>query len=68
MIGREIVEVYVNAPVEACMARDTTGLYRRARAGEIRDVSGLDDPYEPPTAPKVECHTDVERSGKACSR
>jgi adenylylsulfate kinase len=39
------VEVYVNAPLELCEARDTKGLYRRARAGEIENFTGIDDPY-----------------------
>jgi adenylylsulfate kinase-like enzyme len=43
-----------------CIARDTSGLYRRARAQEISGVSGLDDPYEPPVAPDLECRTDSE--------
>jgi adenylylsulfate kinase len=58
-IGR-FVEVYVNAPLEICEQRDRKGLYKRARAGEIRGFTGIDDPYEPPLNPEVECHTDLE--------
>ena len=58
-IGR-CVEVYVNAPLEICEQRDQKGLYKRARAGEIRGFTGIDDPYEPPLNPEVECHTDLE--------
>jgi adenylylsulfate kinase len=54
------LEVYVNAPLEACERRDNKGLYRKARAGLIRGFTGIDDPYEPPLAPEVECRTDVE--------
>jgi adenylylsulfate kinase len=54
------VEVYVNAPLEVCERRDVKGLYRKARAGEIRGFSGIDDPYEPPLEPEVECRTDLE--------
>ena len=54
------VEVYVNAPLAVVEQRDLTGLYRRCRAGEIHGVTGIDDPYEPPLAPEVECHTDRE--------
>jgi adenylyl-sulfate kinase len=54
------VEVYVNAPLAVCESRDVKGLYRRARAGEIPSFTGLDDPYEPPLAPEVECRTDLE--------
>ena len=58
-IGR-FVEVYVNAPLEICEQRDQKGLYKRARAGELRGFTGIDDPYEPPLNPEVECHTDPE--------
>jgi len=58
-IGR-FVEVYVNSPLEICERRDMHGIYRRGRAGEIANVTGLDDPYEPPLRPEVECRTDRE--------
>ena len=58
-IGR-FVEVFVNAPLEICEQRDTKGLYRLARAGGLRGFTGIDDPYEPPLNPEVECHTDRE--------
>lgn len=58
-IGR-FVEVYVNAPLAVCEQRDVKGLYKRARAGEIRNFTGIDDPYEPPLNPEVECRTDLE--------
>lgn len=54
------VEVYVNAPLEICEQRDIKGLYRRARAGEFQGMTGIDDPYEPPLAPDLECRTDLE--------
>ncbi|MBZ5514893.1 MAG: adenylyl-sulfate kinase [Acidobacteriia bacterium] len=41
------VEVYVKAPVEVCITRDPEGMYRKAMAGEIMQITGLDDPYEP---------------------
>lgn len=56
----EFVEVYVNAPLDVCEARDLKGLYRRARAGEIASFTGVSDPYEPPLDPEVKCNTDVE--------
>jgi bifunctional enzyme CysN/CysC len=58
-IGR-FMEVYVNAPVQVCEQRDPKGLYKRARNGEIQGFTGLDDPYEPPLSPDVECRTDEE--------
>ena len=54
------IEVYVNAPLEVCEARDVKGLYKRARAGEITHFTGIDDPYESPLEPDVECRTDLE--------
>ncbi len=54
------VEVFVNAPLEVCEARDVKGLYQRARKGEIKAFTGIDDPYEPPLHPEVECRTDKE--------
>lgn len=56
----QFVEVYVNASVEVCEQRDVKGMYAKARAGEIPDFTGLNDPYEPPADPEVECFTAVE--------
>ena len=49
----DFVEVFVNAPLEVCEARDPKGLYRQARAGAIRQFTGIDDPYEPPLQPEL---------------
>lgn len=54
------IEVYVNAPLVVCEQRDVKGLYKKARAGEIKNFTGIDDPYEPPLNPDVECRTDLE--------
>jgi bifunctional enzyme CysN/CysC len=51
--GLVFLEVFVDAPLEVCEARDPKGLYRRARAGELRGLTGVDDPYEPPTDPDL---------------
>ncbi|MEM6501585.1 MAG: adenylyl-sulfate kinase [Cyanobacteria bacterium P01_C01_bin.89] len=56
----DFVEVYVNAPLAVCESRDVKGLYKKARAGEIKGFTGIDDPYEAPMSPDVECRTDVE--------
>jgi adenylylsulfate kinase len=53
-------EVYVNAPLDVCERRDPKGLYRRARAGELAHFTGVDDPYEAPEFPEIECRTDLE--------
>jgi bifunctional enzyme CysN/CysC len=62
------LEVYVHAPLEVCEQRDLKGIYRRARAGEMHGVTGIDDPYEPPVAPDVECHTDRETPVESATR
>lgn len=54
------LEVFVNAPLETCEERDPKGLYRRARAGQIKNFTGISDPYETPESPDVECRTDTE--------
>ena len=56
----DFVEVYVNAPLNVCESRDVKGLYAKARAGEIKNFTGIDDPYEAPLSPEVECRTDLE--------
>ena len=53
----QFVEVYLNIPIEACEQRDSKGLYAKARAGEIRDFTGVSAPYEPPANPEVELPT-----------
>ena len=54
----EFIEVFVDAPLAVCEARDPKHLYKKARAGEIRDFTGIDAPYEPPEGPEIIVHTD----------
>jgi adenylylsulfate kinase len=49
----DFVEVFVKAPLEVCEHRDPKGLYRKARAGEIKNFTGIDDPYEEPLQPEI---------------
>ena len=51
--GDRFVEVWVATPLEVCSERDVKGLYARHRAGEVRSLTGVDDPYEEPLAPEV---------------
>jgi bifunctional enzyme CysN/CysC len=51
--GIEFLEVFVDTPLDECERRDPKGLYARARAGEIKGFTGIDDPYEPPESPDV---------------
>ena len=72
----KFIEVYMNTPLNVCEQRDPKGLYARARAGKLKDFTGVSAPYEPPQHPELELHTDkmsvaecvaaiVERLGKA---
>jgi adenylylsulfate kinase len=54
------IEVYINAPLATCESRDVKGLYAKARAGEIKGFTGIDDPYEAPENPEVTCYTAAE--------
>jgi adenylylsulfate kinase len=47
------IEIFIDAPLEVCEARDPKGLYKKARAGQLRDFTGIDAPYEPPAAPEL---------------
>ena len=47
----DFIEIFVNAPLEVCEKRDPKGLYQKARAGQLKGFTGIDDPYEPPLAP-----------------
>jgi adenylylsulfate kinase len=78
----DFVEIHVRAPLDVCEARDPKGLYKKARAGEIKGFTGIDDPYEEPLHPELvldsaacppddlaaEVITWLERSGKLAPR
>lgn len=53
----EFVEVFVNTPIDVCEQRDPKGLYKKARAGEIRNFTGIDSPYEAPSNPEISIDT-----------
>jgi adenylylsulfate kinase len=57
---KDFVEVFADAPLEVCEGRDVKGLYAKARAGEIKGFTGIDDPYEAPENPEVVCDTENE--------
>jgi sulfate adenylyltransferase len=68
MVGADhFVEVFVDTPLEICEQRDIKGLYARARRGEIKGFTGIDDPYEAPMNPEVVVET-VGRTPEACAR
>ena len=53
LLQGEFIEVFVDAPLEVCESRDPKGLYKKARAGEIKGFTGIDDPYEAPLSPEL---------------
>ncbi|MCG6939984.1 MAG: adenylyl-sulfate kinase [Thiohalocapsa sp.] len=53
----EFIEVFVDTPLEICEQRDPKGLYKKARAGEIKHFTGIDDPYEAPESPELVLHS-----------
>ena len=58
MIGADrFIEVFVDTPLEECERRDTKGMYAKARRGEIKNFTGVDDPYEPPQHPEIKLVT-----------
>jgi adenylylsulfate kinase len=67
-LTERFVEVYVEAPLEVCESRDVKGMYAKARAGEIKGFTGIDDPYEEPQSPEVVCHTANETVEQSVAR
>jgi adenylylsulfate kinase len=62
------VEVYVKCPIEVLAERDVKGLYKKALAGEIKNFTGVDDPYEEPLAPEITVYTDLETPEHSAAR
>ncbi len=56
----DYIEVYVDASVDECIKRDVKGMYRKALAGEIKNFTGIDDPYEVPPNPEITVYTEDE--------
>ncbi|MFM2294698.1 MAG: adenylylsulfate kinase, partial [Verrucomicrobiota bacterium] len=65
MPAGKFIEVFVNAPLATCELRDVKGLYKKARANQIPEFTGISSPYEPPQNPELELHTDRD-SIEAC--
>ena len=58
--GMEFIEIFVDCSLEAAESRDPKGLYKKARAGEIKNFTGIDDPYEAPAKPEIHLHSDQQ--------
>lgn len=54
----EFIEIFVNCPLEVCESRDTKGLYKKARSGELKEFTGIDSPYEKPESPELIINTE----------
>jgi len=68
MMGDRFIEVYVNASVEACADRDVKGLYEKAFKGEIKEFTGVSDPYEPPLNAEVTVETENEEPEESAAK
>ena len=68
MMGDRFIEVYVEASVDACAERDVKGLYKKAFAGEIKEFTGVSDPYEEPLNPEVTLKTEEESPEESAAR
>lgn len=69
IIGKDFfIEIFVNASLKACMSRDPKGLYKKALAGEIRDFTGMDAPYEVPLSPDLVIDTEHTSEEEAIDR
>jgi adenylylsulfate kinase len=62
------VEIYLNCPLEVCMQRDVKGMYKRALAGEIKNFTGVSDPYEEPLHPELVLHTHLETPDESAGK
>ena len=62
----EFIEVYIDTPISVCEQRDPKGLYKKARAGEIKDFTGIDSTYDVPEAPQIHVKT-AEKSVEECA-
>ena len=59
-MGDRFIEIYAQAPLEVCEERDVKGLYAKARSGEIKEFTGVSDPYEPPEDPELVIETEQQ--------
>ncbi|MEQ8153612.1 MAG: adenylyl-sulfate kinase [Clostridiaceae bacterium] len=57
LLGKDFIEVYIDCPLEECEKRDPKGIYKKARAGEIKHFTGIDSPYEEPLNPEITVST-----------
>ena len=68
LMGDRFIEVYIEASVDACAERDVKGLYAKAFAGEIKEFTGVSDPYEAPENPEIALKTEDEEPEESAAR
>ncbi|MCC6755123.1 MAG: adenylyl-sulfate kinase [Solirubrobacterales bacterium] len=68
LMGDRFIEVYIDASVDACAERDVKGLYAKAFAGEIKEFTGVSDPYEAPLNPEIALKTEEEEPEESAAR
>src|ERR671917_2004691 len=68
MMGDRFIEAYVKASVETCEQRDVKGLYAKARSGEIKEFTGISDPYEPPEDPELVIETEQQSAEESAQQ
>jgi adenylyl-sulfate kinase len=68
LMGERFIEVYVKASVDTCAERDVKGLYAKAFSGEIKEFTGVSDPYEAPENPEVVCDTESETAEESAQK
>ncbi len=67
-MGERFIEIYTQAPLEVCEERDVKGLYAKARSGEIKEFTGISDPYEPPENPEILIETDKQSAEESAQQ
>jgi adenylylsulfate kinase len=68
MMGDRFIEIYVEASVEVCESRDVKGLYAKARSGEIKEFTGVSDPYEEPLNPEIVVATEHQSAEESAQQ
>ena len=68
LMGDRFIEVFVKASVETCAERDVKGLYKKAFSGEIKEFTGVSDPYEPPKAPEITLDTEHQDADESADQ
>ena len=68
LLGGEVIEIYVKCPINVCENRDVKGMYKKSRANEIEDFTGIDSLYETPISPDLIVYTDQETLGESVNK